>query len=631
VNGALDVPSTSAAAGGPALQIGAPATVKFTKTPEEIAELKHKKNLRQLTIGLCTAGAIAIGLLVLVNSMGKKPKVSPDEIATKPDDGDEIATGPIARTAPPTATEVSSGGKKVTPTPEAMPETATPGGAKTGSAKSSSPAEQVFTQMVEPDDGKMLWASPTTGKLVTFRCVPPTPQVMLIVRPADLIASGEGNRVLQALGPTFAAQRAAWETASGLKLEQVEQLILALHNNDAKFPRVSLVVRTVEPFTTEKLLEKWGSPAAQKEGSGTYYAGASWAYYISASPDASQTFVMGDAIDIKEVAKIDGKEPLLSRDVERLSRATDDRRHLTALFYPPFFFNDDGEPLFSGERKKLREPLGWLLGDDVKAGLVSLNFGSEFYLEMRMISSLDKEKFALASELRDRLKQIPTGLEDYFVSLSPPPYWKKIAFRYPGMISTLHNNLRVGVENEQAIINGLLPSAAAHNLVLGGELLISSAPGAAVAAAGPAPAAAGAKTIEEALQLKSSYSFDVQSLEFAMRDLGEDVKTNLLKGSSLEFAIKIIGDDLKLDGITRNQSIRDFKQENKTVAEILTALVLKANAPNVPDPTMPEQKLIWVIGPDPDNAAKQMVLITTRQMAEKKKYTLPAVFVAKAK
>jgi len=109
------------------------------------------------------------------------------------------------------------------------------------------------------------------------------------------------------------------------------------------------------------------------------------------------------------------------------------------------------------------------------------------------------------------------------------------------------------------------------------------------------------------------------------------VKGNL-KNAPFEFAIKIIGDDLKLDGITRNQSIRDFKQENQTVADILTALVRKANpVTTVKDPSEKDQKLVWLIGPDPDSAGKQVVLITTRNAAGTKKYTLPAHFVEKGK
>jgi serine/threonine protein kinase/predicted negative regulator of RcsB-dependent stress response len=481
------------------------------------------------------------------------------------------------------------------------------------------------------DDGKTLWASPTAGQPIEFRLVPPEGQVFLIVRPAALLANPEGSRVLAAFGPALAAQRQAFETASGLKLEEIEQLHITLHNNDAKFPRVSFVVKTKEPQAKEQLLAKWANPAATKEGSETYYTGSAWAYYIPSAAEDAGKFAMGDARDIKDVAAEAGKPPPLFREIERLRRSTDGDRPFTLLFFPQFLFNDDGEPLFAGELARLRQPLAWLLGDHLQAGCVSASLGDEFYFEMRMLASLDKEPFQLAEEMRERLNKSPRLLEDYFVTISPPRYWNRLAFRYPSMVRELHSQMRVGVENEQAIVNSVLPAMAAHNLVLGGELLISTAPGqlaAATASTAPA-AAAGPKTINEALQLKTSYSFDNQSLEFAMRDLADDVQSNL-KGASFEFAIKIIGDDLKIDGITRNQSIRDFKQENQTVADVLTALVRKANPiTTVKDPSETDQKLIWVIGPDPDDASKQIVLITTRAAAAAKKYTLPEVFVAK--
>ncbi|MBW8884657.1 MAG: hypothetical protein JF612_07740, partial [Planctomycetia bacterium] len=433
------------------------------------------------------------------------------------------------------------------------------------------------------------------------------------------------------LGPALDAERKKFEAASGCKLEEIEQLTITLHNNDGKFPRTSFVVKMNEPASAEQLLVKWGNPAATKEAGATYYTGGEWAYYIPESPEDERTFAMGEARDIKDVAAIAGAPPAVFREIERLRRMTDDQRHVTLLFYPQFLFNDDGAPLFAAERAKVRQPLAWLLGDHVQAASASGYFGDESYFELRMRASLDKEPHVLAMELKDRLDKIPLQLEDYFVTLNPPPYWKKLAFRYPAMIRELHNQMRTGVDNETAMVNSVLPAAAAHNLVLGGELLISTTPGQAVASAAPATSSSGPKTIADALQIKTSYSFDQQSLEFAMRDLADDVKSNL-KGAPLEFAIKIIGDDLKLDGITRNQSIRDFKQENQTVADILTALVRKANpVTTVKDPSETDQKLVWLIGPDPDSPAKQAVLITTRNAAKTKKYTLPPVFVAKGK
>jgi hypothetical protein len=484
---------------------------------------------------------------------------------------------------------------------------------------------------VVADDGRSLWASPTTGKPVSFRCVPPEGQVFLVVRPAAMLASPEGQRVFTALGPIFDAQRKAMEAASGIPLEAIEQLHVTLHNNDAKFPRASFVLKTKNAIPREQLLKQWGNPTETKEKGESYFTRENWAYYIPHSPEDERTFAMGEVRDIKDVAAASGAPPAVFREIERLRRTTDNDRDFTLLFYPQFLFNDDGEPLFAGERAKVRQPLEWFLGEHLQAASLSGNFGDEFYFEMRMLGSLDKEPYQLAQDLRERMDKIPMALEDYFLTLNPPSYWKKLAFRYPGMIRELHAQMRTGVENDQAILNSVLPQTAAHNLVLGGELLVATTPGQAATAAVAAPAAAGPKTVAEALQIKTSYSFDNQSLEFAMRDLAEDVKGNL-KGAPFEFAIKIIGDDLKLEGITRNQSIRDFKQENQTVADILTALVRKANpVTTVKDPSETDQKLVWLIGPDPDSPGKQIVLITTRTAAGTKKYTLPEQFVGKRK
>jgi hypothetical protein len=447
----------------------------------------------------------------------------------------------------------------------------------------------------------------------------------LIVRPADLLASGEGAKVLEALGPAFAAERSKWEAAAGLKLDEIERLIVTLHNNDAKFPRVSYVVKPKAGDAAGELPARWGNPPEQKADKATYFAGPAYAYYIGSSADDAGTFVMGEARDVQEVARVAGNPPNLLLNLERIRRTLDGDRHASMLVHPQFFANDDGEPLFAGDRAKVRQPLSWLLGDNLQAAAVSLHVQDELYFEMRMLGSLDKEPYKLASEFRDRLNQTPTALENYFVELTPPVYWKKLAFRYPGLVHKLHANMRVGVENEQAVVNSVLPAAAAHNLVLGGELLIATAPGTPMVAT-IAPPKALPKTIAEALQLKTTFSFDSQSLEFAVRDLAIDVNDQL-QGGTLQFGIKIIGPDLEKDGVTRNISINNFKQENATIADILTALVMRTSTAK--NPTDPLQKLIWVVADDPDSPGKQVVLLTTRAAAAAKKYEVPAVFELK--
>lgn len=183
----------------------------------------------------------------------------------------------------------------------------------------------------------------------------------------------------------------------------------------------------------------------------------------------------------------------------------------------------------------------------------------------------------------------------------------------------------------------MVSASALLGIVLAVELLLAATPGASVAESTSSPASvAGAapQTIEDVLTLKTKIAFDAQSLEFCMRDLEVAIQS-LAKGSpfarggSKQLEIKIIGSDLMLDGITRNMTVRDLNQEG-TVAELLTALARKGNPVGAKAVNDPAQKLVWVIGPNPDTG-KESILITTRAAATKKKYTLPTEFQLQGK
>jgi hypothetical protein len=128
-----------------------------------------------------------------------------------------------------------------------------------------------------------------------------------------------------------------------------------------------------------------------------------------------------------------------------------------------------------------------------------------------------------------------------------------------------------------------------------------------------------------ALNSGQTLKFERDSLEQALMALAKKVQAK-----QPDFAIEILGNDLRLEGITKNQSIRDFSAEGKTVAEILTALVLQAN-PNsaVKDPRDPKLQLLWIVGQNPKNEKQTVVLITTRAAASKRGDKLPAMFQEK--
>ena len=135
----------------------------------------------------------------------------------------------------------------------------------------------------------------------------------------------------------------------------------------------------------------------------------------------------------------------------------------------------------------------------------------------------------------------------------------------------------------------------------------------------------GPKTIDEVLKSKITLSFPEFDLNLAMQEAQDTVLTDF-KNLPFKFKILIVGGDLEEEGITRNQKVVDFNMQDATVADVLTAMVRKANpVTTVTDPSEKDQKLLWVVAPDPGDSSNKIVLITTRKVAEQK-YTIPEIF-----
>lgn len=502
-------------------------------------------------------------------------------------------------------------------------------------------APKGLQQTVIPDDGKSLWESPTAGAPVEFQWVPPGGQIFILLRPNDLTRSTEGARVLRALGPTLASQLADWEKAAGTPFASIESLIMTLHDNGEEYPRPSFVVRMSDEVTGDSWAERWKAESAGESDKAQLFAGGSWLYCVPKAA-GNRLFVMGAKDDVEESAKVGGAPPALRREVDRLRRMTDDQRHLTILFAPNYLASTmfrDGRSFYFGEARRVREPLDWFLRDELQGALFSLHTAGDTYLELRLTSNLNKDRFTLAKEFQDRLEQVPDLAFDYIATLGSNPYWERVRLQFPNMIRFLHGKTRIGVEEDTATINARLPGPAAHNLVFGSEMLLMSQPGASpvAVASKPMPMAGNmggmspaSMTIEDVLsKYKTNVSFEAMSIEHALLDLAKGVNEDL-KGLPFEFKIKVAGEDLRLDGITRNQTVRDFMQKDRTIGEILTAMVMKANpVTTVKEPSEKDQKLLWVVEKDPEDPSKTIVLVTTRAVSDQKGYKLPAVFQLK--
>lgn len=572
------------------------------------ARMRQRKNIAMLILMVMVFVTLVIGGVVLMNRpMGSSSARARPNEPEKP----RAANAGVFPETPGKEVDPASGPESADPVSAAATRNAAPSRAASG------PAGEV-------DEGQSLWSAPTHGPAISLDYVPPGGQLFLVARPSDILASEEGRRVLKALGPQFASTLSNWQTASGCPLDEIEQMVVTLFSNQGRYPRVAVTVRTKAENDPEMLREKWGSPAPVEGMEGVFQKG-DMAYCVSDSD--KRVFVMGPLDpEIKDVAAAKGKPPLLRREMGQLLNVSDSQRHATILFAPNFLLAD-GQELFQGERAKAWQALDWFLGDGLKAGMIGLHFSENFYFEMRMESDIQIDQYQLASRMRERLAQVPESIELHIARINPHPYWRLVAMRYPGMIRFLHQQTRIGVEGSHAVVNAVLPDIAAHNLVFGGEMMLASGAGTQVASAATAPGAAPVpKNIEEVLRSKISIAFAADSLEFAMQNVVSEVKA-AHPGLPFEFAVKILGTDLEKDGITRNQQVRDFNHQDKSVADVLTAMVMKANpVTTVKTPDEPNQKLIWVVGPDPANNANMVVLITTRAAAEQKKYVLPEVF-----
>jgi hypothetical protein len=511
-------------------------------------------------------GLIALAILVLFGSH--------KEEATKATKIEAADVGEVAPTpaAPIEAVEKAEPGKLLEPT--------------------DSPA----TEMA--DDGKTLWTSPTHGPPVDLRYLASGAQMFLVVRPASLLSTEEGEKIFDALGPRGIAAREFLKVAIGIdNMTDIERLLVAFYPTDGAQPQMAMVVTLRDAVAKDKLLQAWHNPKEAGKQK-MFYQGGPWAYYIPAAANG-RIFAVAPPHLMTEMLEMDGP-PVLRKEMEKLLRDTDETRHVTLLVAPNFLFTD-GQKILSGDLAKLKAPLLAYLGEGVLAAELSFHLsGDNFFGEMRIYGALDRSAYQLAEIYRTRLSELPASVEEYLSKLNRQEYSRLILARMPRMIGELAAYTRIGDENKHAVLRYYLPAAAAHNLTLATELALSKEAG-----GEPVAAMAGLKrptTIATALKQKISLSFPRNTLEKCLEMLGDEI----------EAPVHIEGKDLQLEGITKNQSF-GLDERDKPADEILRTVMLKAN---------PDGKLVYVIRPLKPGG-KDVVFITTRAAATKRGDNLP--------
>ncbi|MCA9246469.1 MAG: protein kinase [Planctomycetales bacterium] len=475
------------------------------------------------------------------------------------------------------------------------------------------PASTPAAQQIVADDGELLWAAPTQGERLRLNYLPTGCQVFLALRPAEIVAHPEGSKLLDALGPSGAAQREWLENVSGLPLSGISQVVLGFADDASGAIQTSLLVQPTTPIDEASLVGRWGNPSASNLDGLKYYAAAGRAYIVP--PGSNGPFIIVPQAAVQDVATSRGGAPLLSREIEELIDGSDVSRHVTLVF-APFYLFGDGRELLTGELSALRDPLFYFLGDDeMKAVALSAHLDDRLFVEMRFRGDLELPPRQMADKLRDRLRDIPGKLEGYVADQQFSSYSRRILFRYPSMIAFLHRFTRTGASGDEAVLRAYQPGIAAHNLLLGTELLLAESTGAGTVTA-PAATPKGPTTIAEKMDQRIDLSFPRNTLEVSIQLLSEEV------GVPME----IIGGDLQLDGITKNQSF-GIDLRDKPAWEILTQIMVLANPDKASTgPSDEKQKLVYVIKPKAPGE-EEVVFITTRAQAAKRGDKLPDQFV----
>ncbi len=491
-----------------------------------------------------------------------------------------------------------------------------------GQTTSGGPAAPVDERFVTvADDGHLLWARPTSGSAFEFTYAPQGCQLFLIWRPREVMAS-PARQVLAGLGPEALTVIERWQQELALPLERIEQAAIYVAPDAEGRPEA---VSQLMLLTSDDRPDAWSSGSAETAAAGVLLRRGDLVCYVPAAGQGRQLIIGSEAV-VREIAERRGQPPALRREFEALRRMSDRDCQCSLLWAPSFLLYDGREMLLPGYRQ-VPAIIDRFCGDGVRAMLFSVHVtADESFGELRLETTNARRRVML-SELTEKITSLADRGESFLSSLPEiNEHWRPMALRMRGMLGYLSDHTRIAMEARQLVLNASLPSAAAQNLTLAAELSLAATAGHESHESADPRTGPPIRSIEDLLSVRTSLSFPQQSLEFALRDLAADVNAAVV-GAPFPLRIEISGSDLQQEGITRNQQIRDFRGEEQTVAELLTALLLKANPiTTVQRANESDQRLVWTVQSAGPRQNGPFVLVTTRQAAKDRGLELPPVF-----
>lgn len=485
------------------------------------------------------------------------------------------------------------------------------------------------------DDQKSLYVPPhpATSSPATLAMLPPGPAVILTTQLSSILENPAGSELVESFSPELGEliQRAA--SRAKLSIESIRRLSVALHPGADGWPEVSLVAELKESITQDELRMRLQVEAALTGEGETIFASEQAdgdAYYWKAADDGSVSqFAIGSIERMREVAALGGEAIPLPRSAESLWSSVSGDSDFVALVTPNFLFAD-GRQMLQATAPELIDPLRRLMQPDVAIALITIDlFGQDrVYIESRFAPSGGISEASLMKKISEATNRWPEWADRFILESVTDPSWRLLAARLPSMIGFVVGQLRFGISEGAVVANVYLPTRAFSQVTLASLLAMNTPPSSGVAQS--VVETRPPLGLEEMLNREMTVSFDQESLEFALEAIVGAFKDSLPPGSTMP-PTRIIGGDLELAGITQNQQVIDFSKADVPLRRVLTDLVVGANPDkSAAGPADPKQALIWVVADDPASPGQPAILITTRQAAETKKYSLPNEFKVKS-
>lgn len=490
-----------------------------------------------------------------------------------------------------------------------------------------------YFRLVDSKDAP--WAPPQTPQPIALDLLPPGGQLFVVIRPADLIRSQSSSTLVATLSKQFAFDQLFKEVseASGQPVDSISSLTVAFYNapSPEQIPLRATRVELAAGVGLDKLKADWSVTSEAIVGQERLLVNdKDMAYYVAkdASPNSITQFSFGSAAQMKEVAELSGGAAALNAQFKQLHAKSCQQYPLVILGSPRYLFTE-GRGLIKTLPKRLQNQIEPILGKDSRAGLLQTALKEQWYWELQLIGQTDAESPRLVTKLNEEASSVSGRVEQWLVEQSPHPYWRALALRFPQMLRTWREYSRFGLEDGVAIANGYLPTDAAGNLLIASWVAAQDASTLAgnmtTATSSNTTPTAPTMSPEELLNKPIRLIFDQEPIERALALVGEEANTGVPAASQLRFELD--GGAFERAGITRNQQVREFKIDNKPMRDALTEIAKRGNpVTTVKDTREIDQKLIWVVRDDPQNAGKKMISLTTRDTANADKIMLTKEF-----